>query len=59
MITAGNISGVESDLRTFEHAFGLPEVPWRQITVGAPGTETEGDDEWDLDTQYSTGMART
>ncbi len=57
VITAGNISGVESDLRTFEHSFDLPEVPWRQITVGAPGTETEGDDEWDLDTQYSTGMA--
>ena len=57
VITAGDISGVESDLRTFEHAFGLPEVPWRQIEVGPHGTETEGDDEWDLDTQYSTGMA--
>jgi subtilase family serine protease len=57
VITAGNISGVETDLRTFEHAFGLAEVPWHQVTVGAPGTETEGDDEWDLDTQYSTGMA--
>ena len=57
VITAGNISGVQTDLRTFEHAYGLPEVPWHQIEVGAPGTETEGDDEWDLDTQYSTGMA--
>ncbi|HTY96363.1 MAG TPA: S53 family peptidase [Solirubrobacteraceae bacterium] len=57
VITAGNIAGVESDLRTFEHAFSLPEVPWHQIEVGSPGTETEGDDEWDLDTQYSTGMA--
>ena len=57
VITAGDISGVESDLRTFEHTFGLAEVPWHQVTVGAPGTETEGNDEWDLDTQYSTGMA--
>ncbi len=57
VITAGNISGVEGDLRTFEHRFGLPEVQWRQVAVGAPGTETAGDDEWDLDTQYSTGMA--
>ncbi len=57
VITAGNIAGVETDLRSFEHAFSLPEVPWHQVEVGAPGTETEGDDEWDLDTQYSTGMA--
>lgn len=57
IITAGNIAGVEADLRTFEHKFGLAEVPWRQIDVGAAGSETEGDDEWDLDTQYSTGMA--
>ncbi len=57
VITAGNITGVESDLRTFEHAFDLPEVPWHQVEVGPPGSETEGDDEWDLDTQYSTGMA--
>ncbi len=57
VITAGNIAGVESDLRTFEHKFGLPEVAWKQISVGAAGTETEGDDEWDLDTQYSTGFA--
>ena len=27
------------------------------MAVGAPETETAGDDEWDLDTQYSTGMA--
>lgn len=57
VITAGDVAAVESDLRTFEHRFQLPEVAWRQITVGSPGSETEGDDEWDLDTQYSTGLA--
>jgi hypothetical protein len=35
VITAGDISGVEADLRTFEHKFGLPEVPWHQVDVGA------------------------
>ena len=57
IITAGDLAGVEADLRTFEEKFDLPEVKWKQIIVGTPGTETEGDDEWDLDTQYSTGMA--
>ena len=32
-------------------------MTWNQINVGAPWSETEGDDEWDLDTQYSTGFA--
>ena len=31
VITAGNIAGVESDLRTFEHTFDLPEVSWHQV----------------------------
>lgn len=57
VITAGDLTGVESDLRAFEHRFGLPQVKWHQVLVGPPGTETEGNDEWDLDTQYSTGMA--
>ncbi len=57
VITAGDIAGVEQDLRTFERKFSLPEVAWNQVQVGSPGTETEGDDEWDLDTQYSTGFA--
>ncbi len=57
VITAGNLTGVESDLRAFEQHFGLREVKWNQVLVGPAGTETEGNDEWDLDTQYSTGMA--
>ncbi len=57
IITAGDLKGVETDLRTFERKFGLAAVKWRQVLVGAPGTETEGNDEWDLDSQYSTGFA--
>src|SRR6185437_11862205 len=47
----------KADLAKFESHFGLPAVTWNQINVGAPSNDTEGDDEWDLDTQYSTGFA--
>jgi pseudomonalisin len=57
VITAGDLSQPKADLATFESHFGLPAVTWNQIDVGAPSSETEGDDEWDLDTQYSTGFA--
>jgi subtilase family serine protease len=57
VIAAGDLSKPEADLATFEQKFGLPSVTWNQIDVGKPSTETEGDDEWDLDTQYSTGFA--
>ena len=29
-------------------------MTWNQINVGTPATDTSGDDEWDLDSQYST-----
>jgi pseudomonalisin/xanthomonalisin len=57
VIAAGDVSQPKADLVTFEHKFGLPSVTWNQIDVGTPSSETEGDDEWDLDTQYSTGFA--
>ena len=57
VITAGDLSQPKADLATFESHFGLPAVTWNQIDVGTPSGETEGDDEWDLDTQYSTGFA--
>jgi pseudomonalisin len=57
IIAAGDVSKPKADLATFEKKFGLPAVTWNQINVGAASNETEGDDEWDLDTQYSTGFA--
>jgi pseudomonalisin len=53
----GDMTGVLSDLRIAEKAFGLPEVPVSLVQVGIASTDTSGVDEWDLDTQYSTGMA--
>jgi pseudomonalisin len=57
VIAEGDVSGPKADLATFESKFGLPAVPWTTIGVGTPSTDTSGDDEWDLDTQYSTGLA--
>jgi pseudomonalisin len=49
---------VVSDLRTEETANGLPQVPVTVDNTGAPSTDTSGADEFDMDTQYSTGMAQ-
>src|SRR3954449_4691888 len=57
VITAGDVSQPKKDLVTFEQKFGLPAVAWNQITVGAPSSDTSGEDEWDLDSQSSTGFA--
>jgi subtilase family serine protease len=57
IITEGDVSQPKQDLATFEQHFGLPTVTWNQINVGTSSTDTSGDDEWDLDSQYSTGFA--
>jgi pseudomonalisin len=57
IIAEGDLSAPKADLATFEKKFGLPAVTWNQINIGAASSDTEGDDEWDLDTQYSTGFA--
>jgi pseudomonalisin len=57
IITEGDVSQPKADLATFERTYGLSAVTWNQINVGAPSTDTSGDDEWDLDSQYSTAFA--
>ncbi|HEX3690120.1 MAG TPA: S53 family peptidase [Solirubrobacteraceae bacterium] len=57
IITEGDVSQPKADLATFEQTYGLPTVTWNQINVGTPTTDTAGDDEWDLDSQYSTAFA--
>lgn len=57
ILAEGDLSQPQRDLRTFESSFHLPQVPWTTIPVGSASTDTSGDDEWDLDTQYSTGFA--
>ncbi|HEX3873698.1 MAG TPA: S53 family peptidase [Solirubrobacteraceae bacterium] len=57
VIASGDLTSVRSDLATFESHFGLPSVRFNEIDLGPPSTDTSGADEYDLDTQYSTGMA--
>jgi subtilase family serine protease len=57
IITEGDVSQPHKDLATFEQTYGLPAVTWHQINVGTSSSDTSADDEWDLDSQYSTGFA--
>lgn len=59
IMAEGDLTQVLVDLRTAEKAFGLPQVPYTVVQVGVASPDTSGADEWDLDTQYSTGMAGT
>ncbi len=59
LITEGNMTPVISDLRIAEKAFGLPQSPVGVVTVGIASPDVSGQDEWDLDSQYSTGMANS
>lgn len=55
---AGASAGPIADLAQFERENGLPAVPVTVRTVGpGPFTDTSGAQEWDIDTQASTGMA--
>jgi subtilase family serine protease len=57
IITEGDVAKPKADLATFEQKFGLPVVPWNTVQVGPQTSDTAGNDEWDLDSQYSTGLA--
>lgn len=57
IMAEGDMTGVLSDLRTAESAFGLPQVPVEVVQVGLASPDVSGADEWDMDTQYSSGMA--
>jgi pseudomonalisin len=59
VMAEGNVSQVLKDLRTAEAYWGLPQVPYTAIQVGVSSVDTSGLDEWDLDTQISSGIAQT
>jgi pseudomonalisin/xanthomonalisin len=59
IFTEGDMTGVVADLRTEETANGLAAVPVTVVHTGPASSDVSGADEWDMDTQYSSGMAGT
>jgi pseudomonalisin len=57
IMAEGNVTQAVKDLRAFEAGNGLPVVPVKVMQVGLASPDTAGVDEWDIDTQYTTGMA--
>jgi pseudomonalisin len=45
-------------LRTYEKTYDLPEVPVTVVNAGLASPDASGADEWDLDSQTSTGIAQ-
>ena len=57
IVTEGDISQVPKDLRAYEKEFGLPQVPYEIVPTGLQTSDVAGLDEWDLDSQSSSGIA--
>lgn len=57
VITQGDLAGVAKDLALFQSRNALPKVPLTVVQTTKTSTDTSGADEYDLDTQYSTGFA--
>jgi pseudomonalisin len=58
IIAEGDLTQVVKDLRTYETTYKLPQVPVTVVNAGVPSPDTSGADEWDLDSQTSTGIAQ-
>jgi subtilase family serine protease len=57
VIAEGDVSQTLADLRTAEQKQGLPATKVSVRYTGIRSADTAGVDEWDLDTQTSTGVA--
>jgi pseudomonalisin len=57
VMAEGDVRQVVKDLRFAENLWGLPQVPYSVVNVGVSSIDTSGLDEWDLDTQSSSGIA--
>jgi subtilase family serine protease len=51
-------TGVIHDLYLYEQLYKLPAVPVTIVNAGLASSDTSGADEWDLDSQTSTGIAQ-
>jgi subtilase family serine protease len=59
IMAEGDLTGVISDLRIAEGISNEPQVPVTVIPTGAASTDVSGADEWDMDSQFSSGLAGT
>lgn len=57
-VPTNSSTGVVHDLYLYEHNFNLPAVPVTIVNAGLASSDTSGADEWDLDSQTSTGIAQ-
>jgi pseudomonalisin len=57
VIAQGSLTQTIKDLRVAEAKQKLPKVPVSLVYAGPKSPDTAGADEWDLDTQTSTGVA--
>ncbi len=57
VIAEGNLAPTIKDLRLAESKQALPQTPVSLVYAGPKSSDTSGADEWDLDTQTSTGVA--
>ncbi len=58
IIVEGDLTQVVKDLRTYEQTYKLPQVPVDIVHAGLASPDTSGAEEWDLDSQVSTGIAQ-
>ena len=58
IFTEGDMTTILSDLKLYEKLNGLPTITPKIIHAGIPSPDTSGADEFDLDTQSSTGLAQ-
>jgi pseudomonalisin len=57
IIAEGDLTQTIKDLRKAESVRNLRQTPVSLVYAGPKSTDTSGADEWDLDTQTSTGVA--
>jgi subtilase family serine protease len=57
IVTEGDLAQVPKDLRQYENEFHLPQVAYQIVPIGIQTGDTAGLDEWDLDSQASSGIA--
>jgi subtilase family serine protease len=58
IVAEGSLTQVVKDLRLYEGAYQLPQVPVSVVNAGIPSPDTAAAAEWDLDSQSSTGIAQ-